>query len=210
MISAVTGELREVFDDRVNLRVGAMLFELLVPAVDVEELRSRIGEEITFHTWFYLQGESTGGMIQPRLIGFLRMDDRLFFEKFITVKSIGPKTALRALTVPIAEIAGAIETKDARFLVGLDGIGKRTAELIIAELSGKVERFATGPLREVIRPTRLSTEDELAIAAMTSPTMGLRRADAEALLHRTKKSNPELESADELIPEMLRQHASRA
>src|SRR5215218_10892800 len=143
MIASLTGELRHVDEDRVQLRVGPMMLELLVPAVDATGLQAQIGEELTFHTILYLQGDSNGGNIEPRLIGFLRPEDKKFFEKFVTVKGIGPKTALRALTVSVGEIAQAIESKEARFLVGLDGIGKRTAELIIAELAGKVKDFAT-------------------------------------------------------------------
>jgi Holliday junction DNA helicase RuvA len=209
MISALTGELRSVDDDRVHLKVGAMLFELLVPAVDLEELRSSQGEELTFHTMMYLQGSASGGDIEPRLFGFLRIQDKRFFEKFITVKGIGPKTALRALTVPVGEIAQAIESKDARFLIQLDGIGKRTAELIIAELAGKVVEFALAPVRAAPAAPRRTPEDDAAIAVLTSPQMGLRRADAEALLNRVKQGNSDLRTADELVPVMLRLHASR-
>src|SRR5262249_42326503 len=139
---------------------------------------------LTFHTTFYLQGDASGGSIEPRLIGFLRAGDKRFFEKFITVKGIGPKTALRALTVPVGEIAGAIESKDARFLVQLDGIGKRTAELIIAELAGKVQEFAipfTATMRssQPSRAARTPIEED-AIAALMQ--LGERRIDAEHLL----------------------------
>src|SRR3954449_2668820 len=143
MISALIGELRRVEEDRVHLKVGPILYELLVPASDVTELHASLGEELTFHTILYLQGDSSGGNIEPRLIGFLRPDDKRFFQKFITVKGIGPKTALRAFTVPVGEIAQAIEAKDDRFLKQLEGVGKRTAEMIIAELAGKVQEFAT-------------------------------------------------------------------
>src|SRR6185295_11285386 len=102
-----------------------------------------LGEQVTFHTIFYLEGDAARGNLEPKLIGFLRADDRKFFELFTTVKGIGAKTALKALTVPVGEIAAAIESKDARFLTRLQGIGKRTAELIVAELSGKAARFAT-------------------------------------------------------------------
>jgi Holliday junction DNA helicase RuvA len=209
MISALTGELRRVDEDRIHVKVGPLLCELLVPAVDATELQASLGEELTFHTLLYLQGDASGGNIEPRLIGFLRPQDKRFFEKFITVKGIGPKTALRALTVPVGEIAQAIEAKDARFLVQLDGIGKRTAELIIAELAGKVAEFMAGPVREVVRSSRLTVEDELAIAAMVSPQMGLRRADAEALLNRVKHAQPQITGADDLVSEMLRLHALR-
>ncbi len=142
MIAALTGELRHVHPDRVHLQAGAMLFELLVPASDVPLLQSGVGESMTFHTIFYLEGDGTGGSMEPRLIGFLRPEDKKFFEKFITVKGIGPKKALRALIHPAGEIAQAIESKDTRFLVGLPQIGKRMAEQIVAELAGKVAGFA--------------------------------------------------------------------
>ena len=45
-------------------------------------------------------GDANGGNLEPRLIGFLRRDDKKFFEKFITVKGIGPKKALKALALP--------------------------------------------------------------------------------------------------------------
>lgn len=208
MISALTGELKRVDDERAHLQSGAMLFELLIPAIDVAELASRVSEEITLHTVFYLQGD--GNSFEPQLIGFLRADDKRFFERFITVKGIGPKTALRALTIPIAQIAHAIESKDARTLTQLKGIGKRTAELIVAELSGKVSTFVSPGITPA-KPlaTKHSEEDEAAIAVLVSPQMGLRRPDAERLLQRVKDSNPALQKAEQLVPEMLRMHSMR-
>jgi holliday junction DNA helicase RuvA len=213
MISAITGELKRVEEDRVHLKVGPIVAELLVPAFDATELQASLGEELTFHTLFYLQGDASGGSIEPRLIGFLRLDDKRFFEKFITVKGIGPKTALRALTVPVGEIAMAIESKDARFLVQLDGIGKRTAELIIAELGGKVQEFAS-PMTATVRPNATgrggprSEIEEDAIAALMQ--LGERRADAEHLLDRAKGANPKVVSTDALVREMLRLRTVRA
>src|SRR5437870_12650696 len=130
MFASLTGELRLIDDDRIHLQVGPIVYELLVPSADLDLLQAAVGKELTFHTMMYLQGDASGGSIEPRLIGFLRAEDKRFFEKFITVKGIGPKTALRALSVPVGEIAQAVESKDAHFLVRLDGIGKRTAELI--------------------------------------------------------------------------------
>src|SRR5829696_6605022 len=141
MIASLTGNLVHVDDDRIHLQVGPILYELLVPAADVLRLNDDVGLEMTFHTLMYLQGDANGGNLEPRLIGFLRREDKKFFEKFITVKGIGPKKALKALAVPVAEIAHAIESKDAKFLVALPEIGKRTAETIVAELSGKVKDF---------------------------------------------------------------------
>ena len=57
MISALTGELRQVEEDRVHLRVGPLLCELLIPASDVPLLQAGIGEEMTFHTVLYVEGD---------------------------------------------------------------------------------------------------------------------------------------------------------
>src|SRR6266550_2812745 len=141
MISAITGELRRVEEDRVSVQCGPILYELLVPAADVTALHVNLGEQVTFHTIFYLEGDAARGNLEPKLIGFLRADDRKFFEKFTTVKGIGPKTAL---TVPVGQIAQAIEAKDTRLLLQLKGVGRRTAELIVAELAGKMKEFVSG------------------------------------------------------------------
>src|SRR5215211_7845064 len=142
MISAVTRELLSLAATTANPPPRPLVFGILLPAADVESLRAQVGEEITFHTIFYLEGTAGGGNLDPKLIAFLRPEDKAFFDLFTTVKGIGPKTALRALSAPVGEIAQAIESKDTRALINLDGIGKRTAELIIAELSGKTQKFA--------------------------------------------------------------------
>lgn len=206
MISALTGNLTRVDENAVQITCAPFVFDLSVPAADVEGLRGRVGEEITFHTLFYLEGSAGGGNLDPRLIGFLRPEDKRFFNLFTTVKGIGPKTALRALSAPVGEIAQAIESKDARFLVGLDGIGKRTAELIIAELSGKLKDFAVAHVGEQVKAyaaqRALSADEEDALSAMTA--LGEKRADAERLLQRVKQLQPHTKSTDALLREMLR------
>jgi Holliday junction DNA helicase RuvA len=210
MISALTGELLEVEESketkvtRVSLRSGPIVYELLIPASDIETLRSQINEEITFHTILYLEGTAGGGNLDPKLIGFLRAPDKQFFHLFTTVKGIGPKTALRALSVPVGEIAQAIESKDSRALIKLDGIGKRTAELIIAELAGKTQKFATAHVGAAVasHAIRHTQDEEDALSAMMA--LGERRPDAERLLERVKHQSPDLASTDALLREMLR------
>ncbi len=179
-----------------------MQYELLVPAADVAELQSSIGHEFTFHTLCYLEGDPTRGNLEPRLIGFLRATDKRFFERFTTVKGIGPKTALKALTLPVGQIAQAIEEKNTRFLTELKGVGKRTAELIVAELAGKVKDFATGlGTKATVPVTPRAPHEEDAIAGLVA--LGEPRAIAERLLERVKQTKPALKSAGELIREML-------
>ncbi len=203
MISALTGHLSKVDDDRAHLRAGPIEYEILIPASDAAALRGQVGVEVTFHTLFFLQGD--GNFFEPTLIGFRDARDKKFFEHFTTVKGIGPRTALRALTIASSDIASAVERKDAKFLTGLKGIGKRTAELIIAELSGKLGAFVTviggGPASTNPASSRSGT-DEDALNALVA--LGESRYNAEQLLERAKQSNPDLKRADQLIREMLR------
>jgi Holliday junction DNA helicase RuvA len=213
MIASLTGELRYVDDDRIHLQVGPILYELLVPSADINRLKDDVGMEMTFHTLLYLQGDANGGNLEPRLIGFLNREDKKFFEKFITVKGIGPKKALKALALPVGEIAMAIESRDAAFLVELPEIGKRTAETIIAELSGKVKDFAspfasTTSGNGVVSQTRRAPAEEDAIQALMA--LGERRIDAEHYLERAKQTTPNIKSTDAFLREMLRMRTVRA
>jgi holliday junction DNA helicase RuvA len=202
MISAITGELRRVEEDRISLQCGAILYELMVPAADITELQLNLGEQVTFHTIFYLEGDAARGNLEPRLIGFLRADDRKFFDRFTTVKGIGPKTALKALTVPVGQIAQAIESKDTRLLLQLKGIGRRTAELIVAELAGKMKDFVTGAVPTFTPEIKREAYEEDAIAALVA--LGESKVIAQRLLDRARQSNPQLKSPDMLVREMLR------
>jgi Holliday junction DNA helicase RuvA len=213
MISALTGELRAVEQDRLHLQVGPLLVEMLVPAADVPLLQAGVGQEMTFHTILYFEGDAAGGGgLEPRLVGFLRPDDKRFFEKFITVKGIGPKKALKALIHPAGEVALAIESKDTRFLVGLPQIGKRMAELIVAELAGKVAEFATAAVGGAMNAAALGRAhnaiEEDAIATLVE--LGERRSDAEHLLDRARQHNGNLKTTEALVREMLRMRTVRA
>ena len=205
MIASLTGTLIHVDTDRIHLRAGPIVYEALVPAADIGTLRTAVGQELTLHTLFYLEGDASGGNIEPRLLAFIRTEDKRFFQKFITVKGIGPKKALKALTQPSGQIARAIENKDTRFLQGLPQIGKRMAELIVAELAGKVADFAIGVGALNAGAREISTLDPAELDAVTAlVALGERRTDAELLLERVKARNPEMKKADDLIREMLR------
>ena len=212
MIASLTGTLSHVDESHVHLTAGPIVYELLIPAADTPALVASLGETVTFHTIFYLSGDPSRGGLDPTLIGFLRPQDKQFFELFTTVKGIGPKRALRALTVPVGELAAAIEAKETRYLIGLPEIGKRTAETIIAELAGKVAKFAlaaeiTARSAGQTAVARRSAMEEDAIAALMQ--LGDRRPDAEGWLERAKAGNPDLKTTDSLLREMLRLRTAR-
>jgi Holliday junction DNA helicase RuvA len=200
MIARITGRLEQVSGGAALLDGGGGLtYEVLVPAFDVERLSRRIGQDVILHTVHFVEGDPAHGVQTPRLVGFLAETDREFFRIFTRVKGIGVRKALRALVRPVGEVAAAIQAKDAKFLVALPEIGRRTAEQIIAELHGKVEEFA-GPAAAPAAPALPAPAAE-ALAVLVQ--LGERRADATALIERV------LTVAPEAGPEAIIQHVYR-
>ena len=203
MISRIEGELIAVATGRVELRVGNVAYELLIPAFDTQRLGTMIGETVEFHTLHYLESQGQGSSFIPRLIGFSCKEDRSFFELFTTVKGLGNRKALRALELPFGDIANAIAEKDADLLKSLPEIGKRTAETIIAELAGKVDRFvevkstSDAPLR--------NGQIEIARDAVTVLVqLGETKLTAKHLVDRALAADPELATADQLVAAAFR------
>ncbi len=196
MIARICGNLEELADGAALVSTPSGLwYECLVPAFDSERLAKRLGQEVVLYTIHYVEGDPAHGAQTPRLLGFLSETDRGFFRVFTTVKGIGIKKALRALVRPVAEVAAAIQAKDAHFLVDLPEIGKRTAETIIAELHGKVEDFAGA----VQHTTEAEMPEAASEAVAVLVQLGEKRVDAMALVERVMAVAPETDSPETII-----------
>ena len=199
MIARMTGTLIELDTDAntVLLEVEPLAYEIMVPGYAINDLSQNLNRTITLYCLEYHESAGAAGSnLIPRIIGFPQAGDKAFFQQFIKVKGIGIRKALRALTRPLADVAATIEQGDARKLATLPEIGKRTAELIIAELKGKVSDFAL----DVNKPT-----DELPLNAIQREALeillqlGERRTEAEELLTRATRVFDELDSTDALV-----------
>ena len=195
MITRIRGELVELTERSALLLVEAITYELFVPAANVPELLSKIGQPIEFYTLHYLEGQSQGSSFLPRLIGFSSERDRAFFELFTTVKGIGNRKALRALVRPFAETATAIANRDAKALTEMPEIGKRSAETIIAELHGKVDMFV-GAIASTIEVTMPPFSED---AILMLVQLGETKRDAKRLVQLAFDTNPEIKTADQLV-----------
>lgn len=207
MIARITGRLEEVTEGSALIDAGGGLwYEVLVPACQLEPLRRRIGQEVVLHTLHYLEGDPSRGAQQPRLVGFATEAERDFFRLFTTVKGIGIRRGLRALIRPVSEVAAAIAEKDARFLIALPEVGKRTAEHIIAELAGRVDEFAG----EIAPAAEAQLPEAAAEAQAVLIQLGERRVDAAALVQRVLAVAPELETPEAIIQHVYRLKAGGA
>ena len=156
MIGYLEGTILHYESDGILLLVGNIGYEVLLNPQMVEKVRSQgLNQDSNqdskdSHVSLYVYYHQTERQPKPVLIGFETLEDKEFFQTFITVDAIGPMKAIKAMTRSVGEMAIAIEKKDVSFLTSLSGIGKRTAEKIIATLHGKVEKFiaVTGVSKE--------------------------------------------------------------
>jgi Holliday junction DNA helicase RuvA len=146
---------------------------------------------------------------RPVVIGFTDELDKEFFERLITVKDMGPMVAARALAAPVAEIAAAIARQDEKYLRSLPGIGPQKAKNIVAQLHGKVAKFAL--LREAEAepvPPRPLTADADGLRELVWEVLvkqlGHRPTEASQLIEAAFKRRPEIASAEELFDEIYR------
>lgn len=133
--------LRSVGEDELILAVEPVEMEVLIPEHTRRQLQQKVGQLVSLHTVFYIEGGQMGARMTPRLVGFLSAIDREFFEIFCSVDGVGVRKALRAMTRPVRELARAIQEQDVTMLATFPGIGEATAERIVAKLRRKVGKF---------------------------------------------------------------------
>lgn len=198
MISKITGKLVELQGDVATLQIDAFEYSVYVPEFTRRQIQSHRGKEVSLHTIEYLEGNPTQGRLTPRLIGFLNIAERQFFELFCSVDGVGLKKALRAIVRPVQEVAALIEEQDVKGLSALPGIGPATAERIIAKLRRKVPKFA-------LLVSAPESGDEVAALSVFEEgyevlrSLGHGESDARKLLEPVMQSGKKIKDVDELI-----------
>jgi len=198
VIVRLIGNLIEVNEDSVVVELDGIAREVLVPAYAIGELTPERGRQVTLHTLEFLEGTPTSGYLTPLLIGFVSAEDKLFFERFIAVKGIGVRRALKALNEPTRRVATWIQEGDVKALARLKGIGPRAAQQIVVDLKGKIADFALPPGAdggEVVSALTDAQHDALTILI----EWGDSRADAERYIQQAARLHPEIESPDEWV-----------
>jgi Holliday junction DNA helicase RuvA len=202
MIARIRGTVSEVRGTSVYLDVDDLTYEVFVPAVSRPELEARVGQRVTLFTLEYIEGNPGFGNLAPRLVGFLSELERDFFLRFITVPGIGISKGLKAMTLPAGEIAAAVESRDIGTLSRMPGIGRRTAEKVIAELNGKLQGFFTGEVEAIRRVPATGGFQVEAIDALVQ--LGYRRNEAEELVGRVLAGGSKADTAEKLIQDCFR------
>ena len=138
--------------------------------------------------------------------GFSNAVERQFFEALISVASIGPRSAARAFSQPMARIAGAIDRGDHGFLKTLPGIGQQKARDIVAKLQGKVAKFLLIQEAQTAPAAQIPGFADEALAVLLQ--LEYKRAEAEEMIRSTLENAPQIEDPETLLAEIYRRKAA--
>ena len=200
MIGYIEGKILKKEEDRILVLTNQIGYEVLLPGIVMESLQDKqIGEDISLYI-FYQQTERQP---KPILIGFNLEIEKEFFQYFISVEDIGPLKAAKALTVPVRDIATAIEAAEINTLTKLKGIGRRTAQKIVATLEGKMGKFALIRPEDRIADAPVEDFSKQVLDVMISQ-LGHKMADARQMIDKAMKRNSNIKTAEELFEEVYR------
>ncbi len=134
MIARLRGILVERGADHVVVECAGVGYEVSVSLTTLAELPEP-GQEVILRVFTHAQENKIA------LYGFAGAPERELFDRLITVKNVGPATAIAILsgvTSPI-ELTRTIAAGDLAALTRIKGVGKKTADLLVVELREKCE-----------------------------------------------------------------------
>jgi len=129
MFNYLKGTVKAIEAKHLTLEVNDIGYQIVAPnpyayTVDAREL---------IHTYYYVREDIA------ILYGFKSSEQKTLFEDLISVKGIGPKSALAVLaSAEVKDIVKAIETGDVKYLNRFPGIGPKASQQIILDLKGKL------------------------------------------------------------------------
>ncbi|MCM8826502.1 MAG: helix-hairpin-helix domain-containing protein [Candidatus Omnitrophica bacterium] len=201
MIGRLKGKLIKKSDTTVYIDTGGVCFEVNIPKTVSYRLNNNVGEEIELVIYHYLQMDKNRAL--PVMIGFLDELERDFFESFISVSGIGPRVALKSFDQPIPLIAKAIEDGNIDFLKSLGGIGKQKAKQIVAQLQGKVGRFAL--IKEETKTISIDRKVIIEEAKHILKRLQYSTKEIDSMINKALDVMLEINSVEELLNEIYRQ-----
>ena len=131
MIAHIFGRIDEKFGGSVIVDVDGVGYEMGVTKPDFENLK--LGETKKFYTYHVVRENA------EELYGFSSLAAKKLFEMLISVNGIGPKAGIAILSLSeVEEVRNAIANSDVAFISKASGVGKKSAERVIVDLSDKV------------------------------------------------------------------------
>lgn len=189
MLEFVEGPVVDADEESVVVAVGGIGLRVAVPARTVRALRP--GDTARLLTHLILRDDGI------EVWGFATGEEREMFVALLSVPQVGPKLAFRLVSaLPPAELSAAVRQGDLSLLDGVKGIGRRTAQRVMVELSEKLPRWAP------VAPSPTTEKAQVVVRALTSKVLGFPEAEARRAVEKLLRESPDA-SVEDLIRRAL-------
>lgn len=181
MIGHLRGVVIEKHPNQVVLETGGVGYEVQIPISTFTSLPDK-GATVALRIYTHVREDTL------QLFGFVTLEEKVVFERLISVSGIGPKLAITVLSgLATAELVAAIRTGDVARLVRIPGVGKKTAERIVLELKDKLTGLEVDgkPAATTDASASFSALERDVLSALQN--LGCSRAAAEEAVRKTKE-----------------------
>lgn len=176
MIASIEGNVTQVLEDSVVINVSGIGFKIFVPASVCKSVE--LHKVLALFTYLVVREDAL------ILFGFESIEERDMFVLLLSASGVGPRTALGIISsLSLDIIRNAVIQEKADVFSRVSGIGKKTAQSIILQLQGKVQKGA------ITTTTVLTDMDGDVISALTS--LGYSVIEAQAALQMIPKDTPD-------------------
>lgn len=193
MYAFISGILEEKGNNFVVINANGVGYEIGVSSNTIDNLPAE-GSEVKIYTYLAVREDAM------QLYGFLTRDEKQLFLDLITVSGVGPKMAITILSgINVHDLSVALYNKDVSLISKIKGVGKKTAERIVLELSNSGVALNLFNYETMSTAPKTSTSVDEAVMALVD--MGLTKFDATNLVRKVMSPN---DTTEEIIAKSLR------
>lgn len=175
MYSYLKGMITEIEPEKITLELNDIGYHIIVP--NPYEYETKAKEKV--YIYQHVKEDAL------TLFGFKSLEQKRLFMQLLSVKGIGPKSALAVLaSAKVEEIVKAIETGDSKYLNRFPGIGPKASQQIILDLKGRIN----------ISPMTLKTANRLSEVEDALRALGYKAKEIDRVTSKldSKKDTSEL------------------
>jgi len=137
MIYNLKGTIIDFEEDFLVLDVNNVGYQVFAPSRIIA--KAQVGEALEMPIYTHVRED------QITLFGFSNIDERKMYLKLLSVNGVGPKMGMAILAVCTPEeIIQAVNSGAPKILQAASGVGKKVAERIILDLTGKLPNLSAG------------------------------------------------------------------
>ncbi len=186
MYEYIKGELSELTPTCAIIEAGGVGYMLHISLYTFSQIEGSEGESVVKLYTHYIVREDA-----QLLYGFSSKVERELFKLLISVSGVGGNTARMVLsTFSPSELQGIIATENAVLLKSVKGLGIKTAQKIIVDLSGKMLSIVDGEVVSVAESAaKHSGVQSEAVEALVM--LGFSKASCQKVISNIVKSSPE-------------------